>query len=259
MLCTSLHILNKKKMNESKIVIHSKDRSLFSNSSSDFDIKLPLPLINVEHVELDYCQIPTTFYNVTENNNVLSWRENGGSQLFANIPVGYYTANNLISEVASLMTQTSGVRTYQGLYNSQTFKYRIEIDASTFRFEFENVGNSCAKILGFHDENTSYEIYHDSTFVPMLYPLWVLIDIEEINSQTLSSTTSLKLSTFFIPINVNGGSYLEYEKDLAIKQIAYPRYPTIETLHIKLRDESGNLLNLNGSEWTFVMKIVHRK
>lgn len=79
------------------IIIDSRDRNytLYPNSNK-YRIDLPEELRDITSIELTLAQIPNTYYNISENNNVFYISESPNNIVSINIPEGQYNNNSLI-------------------------------------------------------------------------------------------------------------------------------------------------------------------
>jgi hypothetical protein len=82
------------------IVIDSRDRNytLYPNSNK-YRIDLPQELRDVTSIELTLAQIPNTYYNISDSNNVFYISENPNNIVSVNIPEGQYSNNSLIDSL----------------------------------------------------------------------------------------------------------------------------------------------------------------
>src|SRR2546423_1273454 len=108
-------------MSKSKIVvINSTDRIGVLESSSQFTVRVQPAITNACKVSLAFAIIPNSTYNITADNNLISYDD--GSVITSTIPPGSYNATTLAAEVASVMT-ANGSQTYSVIYNATTYHY----------------------------------------------------------------------------------------------------------------------------------------
>jgi len=82
------------------IIVDSRDRNytLYPNSNK-YRIDLPEELRDITSIELTLAQIPNTYYNISENNNVFYISESPNNIVAINIPEGQYNNNSLIESL----------------------------------------------------------------------------------------------------------------------------------------------------------------
>ena len=226
------------------LIIDSRERdSSNSNSSSDFSINLFSSTSGVEKVQLNWVQIPNTFYNINSNNNVVSFTENSTLKT-ASIPVGSYNANELASELQSILTTASGgYNTYTVSYNSQTFMFTFsannafQLNCSKSLFPYHE--------LGFSNSDTNSATSITSTYVISLdQPSEIIISINQFDKMIITSTSQIG-ETFNIVNNAFIGEILFFKPEGGIIKELYD-VQTFSSLKIKLLDRYGNVLNFLG-------------
>lgn len=79
------------------IVIDSRDRDYLTYpNSNQYRVEVPQELKDVVSLELTLAQIPNTFYNISENNNMFYISDSAENLISVNIPEGQYNNENLI-------------------------------------------------------------------------------------------------------------------------------------------------------------------
>src|SRR5579875_3863328 len=239
------------------LIVNSADRNVnyYYNSPTQFQITFNKILQNVKKVKLTNVILPNVIYNVTNNNNILNWTVSGNIYQYV-IPPGYYTITNLLTTIQNGMNNiinNNYVLTFS--YTSQL----VTISAANVMFNINfNVANSCYTLLEFPPTVTPPNISMTGTNAPSLInPVNLFLNIQELG---LNTKVLDKECTFYIPL-VNQNSTLLYlnKNDLG-KQVIKFFYPqNMTTLTVTLTDESGNLINLLGLDWTFVLEYEIQK
>src|SRR5579875_1658840 len=239
------------------LIVNSADRNInyYYNTPTQFQILFTKILKNVKKVKLTNVILPNVIYNVTNANNVLNWTVSNNIYQYV-IPPGFYTITNLLTTIQNGMNNIIN-NNYVLTFSPTTQLVTISATNVTFNINF-NVANSCYALLGFLPVVTPPNISMTGVNAPSLInPVNLFLTIQElgINTKVLD-----KECTFYIPL-VNQNSTLLYlnKNDLG-KQVIKFFYPqNITTLTVTLTDESGNLINLLGLDWTFILDIEVQK
>jgi hypothetical protein len=86
---------------------------------------------------------------------------------------------------------------------------------------------------------------------------YIYISIDTIESNILSSISNNKYA-FYIPVNANNGDMLSYLPNLdSDNKFDVDRAFKYYTFRIRVFDNFGNILNLNGSDWSMVLKLSY--
>ena len=89
------------------------------------------PLDNVCAMKILEVQIPFSWYVFNTNNNTFTLTESTGGARLVSLPIGNYTANQLIANIYNALTAASANgRTYTGIYDSNTQKFIIWVVSS---------------------------------------------------------------------------------------------------------------------------------
>jgi hypothetical protein len=240
------------KQNTINLYLNSKFalKQLNGTSNCIFDFS-NLPIDDGEiFVSVQSAQIPGTFYNVDDINNLLVYTVNNGPNINLVIPPSNYNVNSLLTYLMTVMTG------FTITFNSQNNKYTFTHATNIFSFKSTS---TCFELLGFI-ENTTY----NSTGLTMTSPLCinfftiqaVLIEISNLitnnkTSNALENNPSILVS---IPITTSQNSVLSYYNVFNLHE----RINTIKnfaTLQVRLLDQDLDLLDLNGANWTATIQL----
>ena len=154
-------------------VITSCDRNFeLYPEAGNYQIKLKDTYTNVSSVTLFTGCIPTSFYKINNNNNLICFQENSCEKLSARIPEGDYTEDQLKAEIEKQMNSV-GESTYTVEISPTTHKVKIcsDLDGGEHIFRLLFCGgtephqytdrpiyphNSIGKVLGFTPKNIQY-------------------------------------------------------------------------------------------------------
>jgi len=235
----------------SNIVLQSVDRASGSTGSHDFRIGLPETLEGCYGVSL--IQIPHTFYTIRSGHNTIYFYENSTSKT-ATVTPGYYSSSTIAAAVKSALdTASGGHNTYTITYSSSTKKLSASA-SNAFYFEWSaDTGNGCWRQLGFTQgtDTTSGTSVTFPNVIDLVGAHFITVEIRQAQSYTLSTGTSSSNWGIVVPIDVDYGSYLLQKTTDIAQRIQFSS--RTKHLNIRVLDEEGASLDLNGSNWTVVL------
>ena len=225
-------------------------KQLNGTSNCIFDFS-NLPIDDGEiFVSVQTAQIPGTFYNVDDINNLLVYNVNGGANINIVIPQSNYNVNTLM---AYLITVMAG---FSITYNTATNKYTFTHATNVFSFKSSS---TCFELLGFIEGQT-----YNSTGLSMTSSLCVnfftiqqvLIEISNLitNNKTANVAENNPSILVSIPITTSQTSVLSYSNIFNLHE----RINTIKnfaSLQVRLLDQDLALLDLNGANWTATIQL----
>lgn len=218
------------------------------------DATFQLPVINVPsdsyiHLSVVSCIIPYSFYNINSSNNVLKYNLIGTEQQFIiTVTQGNYNINQLVAYLNSNLGNDMQV-SYNSITNKVTFSNNVN--------EFALINTELLKNLGWPEGTSSFYVTNvTSPNVVNLYTITninletnlVTYNITNISNQRTNSTILAN-----IPVVTNPGGLIFYENLSQYKTNLY--VGELNTLHIRLLDSRGNLVNLNGCDYTITLQI----
>ena len=227
------------------LIIDTRDRTNSTDSTSNFTIRLPNILQNVNYVKLKQVIMNHRIYNVSAEykNNIFSYSE--GSPISFSIIDGFYTPQQLATHIQNGMNNTS-VRSniYSVVYSETTFKYTI---TSTNNFSVTQTELSSLMGITQTTDNTLSIVTSDSV-VLFDDPSYLLLDL---NCFPMNTITTKNISTCFIlPSN---GSVEEYN-GLMNQCMSFTSPINVQTFNVVLKNPDGSVVNLNGTNWIIVLE-----
>ena len=225
-------------------------KQLNGTSNCIFDFS-NLPIDDGEiFVSIQSAQIPGTFYNVDDINNLLVYTVNNGANINLVIPPSNYNVNSLMTYLMTVMTG------FTITFNSQNNKYTFTHATNIFSFKSTS---TCFELLGFIEKTT-----YNSTGLTITSPLCinfftiqaVLIEISNLitNNKTSNASENNPSILVSIPITTSQNSVLSYYNVFNLHE----RINTIKnfaTLQVRLLDQDLDLLDLNGANWTATIQL----
>jgi hypothetical protein len=220
---------------------------IYSNNNADTEFYLPLIEIPSQyhlHVNVVHASIPFTFYNINSSNNVLNYSIEGTNYSFI-IAQGNY---NVINLKDYLMSNLPGfIITYSPITNKYTFTQNY------YGFTFLNT-STCLNILGFSQQTiTSNGTSLTSTQSVNLNPIRCVCICSDLPSSNISLNSKNKNNILCsIPITTQPNSIITYLNHNNFKINTYAN--VLSSIRIQLMDQDGNLLNLNGTNWSMTIQ-----
>lgn len=213
-----------------------------------------LPTINLPKktkvsVSCQCASIPYSFYNCDNFNSKIVYVENSITYI-KYIPQGNYNVLTLITALKTLLGSNFNI-IYNALDNSYTFTNSI--------YEFQILSSSlCYEILGFKS-GSSYSSVSKSLKSNICINLFTIRNIyissnnfilNNVNSSTPNNSSIL----CSIPITTSQGSIISYSN---IYNVSNELHHTnnLNLLHIKLTDQDGDILDLNGCHFSLTLQL----
>ena len=240
------------KNNTINLYINSKFalKQLNGTSNCIFDFS-NLPIDDGEiFVSVQSAQIPGTFYNVDDINNLLVYSVNGGANVNLVIPPSNYNCNSFM---AYLMTVMTG---FTITFNNQNNKYTFTHATNVFSFKSTS---TCFELLGFIEGQTynSSGLTLTSTLCINFFTIQaVLIEISNLitNNKTSNVAENNPSILVSIPITTSQNSVLSYYNIYNLHE----RINTVKnfaSFQVRLLDQDLDLLDLNGANWTATIQL----
>lgn len=267
----------------------NRDTSLYPNGNS-YTLYLTNAIRNIKKVELLYGSVPNTILNVTNGSNVVSFSNTSTGQTSNlsnltkfSIPLGFYGASGLATEITNAVSNTSGI-TMTYLTNEGKFLFTRPIAgdgpftmnvntqqlASLMGFQSPGLYNSTnvavqtSLVVPLYSDNTTYNTFEfiKSTKVVSLNPAeGIFLDIPELRticnddanqivpgSSGTTSGQSVSRTFGIIPMDVSSGIIKRFKKNTEYdSEVEFP-YPIqkLDRLTVNWIDITGQLVNFNG-------------
>ncbi len=242
-----------------ELVLDSKNRLSHSASSCDCEFDITKAGVVPDHaygIKLKNILIPNTVYNVNSSNNVFKFYRDG--ILSITMTPGNYSATELATYLTTEMNAVSSLFTVS--YDAKTMKFTFSRSAATFELLFAHDNNPW-ELLGFED-GTDYAAAASRTSVnvaDLSRPRMVFVDIVNTNVNSCISTYSDNRfnTTFAVPLSSGRGELVN---------VPNREYHAVEinnsmslhgNINVKLKTETGAILDLNGANWTIHFILYH--
>lgn len=239
------------------LVIDSKHRDEKSSIGSHaFDLKLgpenTLGRFRWVSARPKWIRIPYSWYTVNEDNNTFQWDDTAANPHTTTVPVGYYTADELATAIGVALT-ADGAGTYTATYSDLTGKMTITEAAGNWELTAASANSTIHTLLGFSATtltgNTAYtgDMVVDLNHIKSLH---VISNLPVSNLGLRPDGTSAK-ELLSVPVDVLTGSTLNRALDEENSMALSGYVPN--TLSFEIQDEAGNLIDLNGANWSMAI------
>ena len=238
-------------MESIQIYLNSQMADKYFNGASDCEYNLPLIEIpDGFHIYLSVvsCLIPYSFYNINSSNNTLFYSVGGGDSNRLTIPIGNYNVNSLLSVLKTNISSAFTI-TYDNIKNKFTFTH------TTNDFMFMS-SSTCLQILGFNNNITILSTSLSLTSVNCVN-VYNIRSIQ-VNSNLITyNINKVQKNNFCIlcsvPITCTPFSLIEYINRTNFKTNLFLN--KISNIKIKLTDDNGNLIDLNGCHYSLTLQL----
>jgi len=200
-------------------------------------------------VAVQSASIPYSFFNCDSFNDKLSYIVNSITYNII-IPQGNYNINTLISALKTLLGVNFNI-VYNTLDNTLSFTNTL--------YEFQLLATStCFEMIGFKDKIT-YLSSSKSLKSNISINLFTIRNIyitsnnfilNNVNSSTPNNSSIL----CSIPIQSASGSIITYQNIYNVNNNVHNTH-NLNLLHIKLTDQDGDLLDLNGCHFSLTIQL----
>ena len=235
------------------LFLNSQNANIYVNGyTSECLFVLPalvIPKKSKVSVSVQTASIPFSFYNCDDFNSKLSYIEN---YITYNkiIPQGNYNVLTLATALKTLMG-TNFIITYNAIDNTFTFTNAL--------YDFQLLSSStCFEMLGFKDKTTYSSISKSlkrNISINLFTISNIYLSINDFMLNNINSSTPNNSSILcFIPIQSSSGSIISYSNIFNVNNEVYNIH-NLTLLHIKLTDQDGDILDLNGCHFSLTLQL----
>jgi hypothetical protein len=218
----------------------------------------------VAYVNVKQAVIPFSWYNVNETNNILDIKIDNIRPYSISIPFGNYNINQLIAYLHSqFLLFVSNDKHLTITYNIQTNKLTFTHTHHNFLLE---PFSTCFELLGFTEKEQynstniagTTHILNSANGINLFVVRQVFIGsdnfiLNNINASNPNDTNILAS----VSVTGNPNSIIHYENTTTRHLIHHLN--NVTNLNIKLLDQDGDLLNLNGVNWSITLELIITK
>lgn len=276
MIMTNVHKQTKTKL----VNVDMKFRDEYNYSQiANYNITLPERINDVKSIEIMNIEVPISYYNISMNlgNSYFKiMNPDGSNPVIVTIPDGQYTGSTLATKINNLLT-TSIYTNLQ--YNFEGSRSKFSNSNVKIEFDIDSTGNSdkynfkskLGWLLGFR--NTTYIITSNiisEAIVDLNGPRYLYLAVDEFNNKGNQNSFVTPLSNSIINKKViarvaGNNTLFPYGYNASFTRFngltsdvrTYNGTVDIQKLNVQLLNENGTPMQLNGLDFSFLMKITY--
>lgn len=233
--------------------IYVDSSKITSGTKTDFKVSLVTPYRRVRAIEVTGCEVPFAWYVFNSAHNTIKFLDNASTLHTATVPVGNYTGNTVITAIQTALNN-SGVTGFVVSFDSVNLRLRI---TNTAAFNLQYASTTASKLIGLTADSGLVTDFTCQGVVNLSWPAYILITSTalmqlKVSKPVLGTTQSNIL--YRLAINGSPGDVI-IDKNLYPRPILFQQNFTIDTFDIQLTDPDGNILDLNGADWSFTLAV----
>lgn len=243
------------------IAVSSSRKTNDSKSNSDFRVNLQAStsIQDAKSIAIKSITFPNVNPNVNQFNNELTFTSSVTGTFTVEIPVGQYTIETLIPVIESEVSAVSGnslTITQDSLTNFLTYS----VDVGTMVWFPTSLGSH----VGFADVDET------GTAPAQIYEATALNDLYGDKIIAIRSTTLGDMANFIdsvgnhfpvvdlVQVNVPYGTQIFKDVDnFELHEIDYLTEKNIQNIDIQLINEKGDIIDLQGLDFTMIIKVFY--
>ena len=226
--------------------------SYINNYTSECMFVLPnliIPKRSKISVSVQTASIPYSFYNCDDFNHLLNYTENSVSHSVI-IPQGNYNVSTLITQLKLLMGVNFNI-VYNNLDNTYTMTNTL--------YEFQLLSSStCFEMLGFKNKTTyssSLKLLKSVFSINLFTIRNIYISSNNFILNNVNNSTPNNSSILCsVPIQSSSGSIITYSNIFNVNN-EVNNVHNLTLLHVKLTDQDGDILDLNGCHFSLTLQL----
>lgn len=259
------HVLDSKNFFIRTLNVDTRFRSNYSGTSAtDFTYHLPNPLKNIIRLRLTSCEIPNTEYVFSCKKYNTSFKiidVNATSTI--TIPSGNYTKAQLISQIQGQLTPLTGSYTItindvgKTIIASPTLFFTLDFTQPPLARRKTNWG--IGYDLGYRTR--VYEggkSYVSDTFMNVDGEAYYFLEIEGANGMNSRGIDDSNLDVFTKIIIDKSKTMIVFDNNSQMfrREFVYQQPTNIPQLRIRLLDAYGQVVNLNGADYSMTFEVT---
>ena len=242
-----------------------------ANTTTNYNITLPQKVNEVKKMSVTNVELPMTFYNISENlgNNSMKITT-GPSELILKIPDGQYTQASLATAIntstISTITFTIDNKTQVTAPSGSIIEFDID---STGNFAKYNFKFRLGWLLGFRKQSYTFTSspLNSECLVDLSGPRYLYLVVDEFtgtgNQNSFLPTTLINKNVLArIPISLQMYPFMSVypfhrTNGLLSDVRSYTGKVDIQKLNVQLVNENGIIMDLNGADFSFCLRLEH--
>ena len=238
-----------------------------ANTTTNYNITLPQKVNEVKNMSVTNVELPMTFYNISENlgNNSMKITT-GPNEVILKIPDGQYTKASLALALTTptiIFTIDIDNKTHVTAPSGSIIEFDID---STGNFAKYNFKFRLGWILGFRKQSYTFtsSALNSECLVDLSGPRYLYLVVDEFtgagNQNSFLSTSKNVLAR--IPISLQVYPFMSvypfHRTNGLLSDIrSYTGKVDIQKLNVQLVNENGIVMDLNGADFSFCLRIEH--
>ena len=267
-----------KELKVKHVNIDTKFRDEYNaNTTTNYNITLPQKVNEVKNISVTNVELPMTFYNISENLGNNSMKITTGPYEFTlKIPDGQYTQTSLVSYLTTVIAPATGNPSIPVITFAIVDNITIVTapSGSIIEFDIDSTGNFAKYnfkfrlgwILGFRKQSYTFTsiALKSECLVDLSGPRYLYLVIDEFTgagNQNSFLTTSRNVLAR-IPISLNNFPFMSVypfhrTNGLLSDVRSYTGKVDIQKLNVQLVNENGIVMDLNGADFSFCLRMEH--
>jgi hypothetical protein len=262
------------------INIDTKFRDEYNaNTITNYNITLPQKVNEVKNMSVTNIELPMTFYNISENlgNNTMKITQSSTSKQII-IPDGQYTQTSLVAAIATRLSALSISDIAFAISNNKTSITTSSVTPYTIEFDVDSTGNFAKYnfkfrlgwILGFRKQSytiSSAQSMTSECLIDLSGPRYLYLVIDEFtgtgNQNSFLPTSLINKNVLArIPISLQIYPFMSVfpfhrTNGLLSDVRSYTGKVDIQKLNVQLVNENGIVMDLNGADFSFCLRLEH--
>jgi len=255
-----------------RISSHDRNFDIPNQTSSNFTLNIPNTVNSLKRVVAlspVSVQIPNFFYNVYEC-SLKYTRVSDNTARELKVDDGQYTIDELMNHVVTKFNafEQNGAMVYNPT-TSQTPDFNSITQKMSFNFGMDikiksGIDNKLAEIFGFSHDGKEYSTTNNAITAPFVFDLsgndCVYIHSKQLSNDAVDLEVNTKTvhSIVAIPLDVFFGETAYWKNNSSSSNLIKFNSPrNITNISISVRDNRGNLLSIQGADFTMVIKVFY--
>jgi hypothetical protein len=232
-----------------KVLVDSRYRNDTLNPVNNFKYDLDKSINRVSRIYVESVQIPFTYYTTTALNNVFET-----SLGIATLNPGNYNSGTIATALkTSLDANAAGGAPWVVTFSQTTFK--VTITATAAFSVITTTANTMTHNLGFNVDTGSNVNHVGDGTVDLSGPRYLVIKSSLIGENRSFTTAVAPIVSsndiiHTVPVNTNPGGVVLYTASEPCYNILGFKTSFHTGIDFRLEDDQGNLLDLNGTNWS---------
>lgn len=238
------------------LYLNSNDR--ISGTSTDYHVLIDDNLLRDQHkdIAVSECIIPHSYYAINDNNKTFVCGMSGAFLGGITLDVGNYTAADFATHLSSKLSAALSPEVFTVAFSSQTGKLTFStLDTTDFVITTDNKNY---KYLGFAKNSTntsSSGVLVSSNVINISGTEY----IDVCSNLTVASENSSNLNRNVLTrVYPNSSPFSSIFYNATSDNATHFNGQHIQRLHLQLKDEFGDIIDLNGLDWALTLRTVPR-